>query len=129
MTVFHPQIASLFKTLADENRLKIILVLTGAKKTVSKIVDETGLSQPLVSHHLRELKNKHVIKTEREGSFVFNELAEPAIVGLIKLTNQLVLELHARGNAFTLEENEQKFIFPEIMKVMFEMLNQQNKEK
>ncbi len=127
MTLFYSQIALLFKTLADKNRLKIILNLSGGKKTVSKIVEETGLSQPLVSHHLKELKNRHVVKTERKGSFVFNELAEPAIVELIKLTNQLVLELHARGNDFSSGENDQKFIFPKMMKIMFEMMNQQNK--
>jgi DNA-binding transcriptional ArsR family regulator len=42
--------------LSDENRLRIFLSLSGKKKSVSAIVDEVGLSQPLVSHHLKELK-------------------------------------------------------------------------
>ncbi|HSL41015.1 MAG TPA: ArsR family transcriptional regulator, partial [Desulforhopalus sp.] len=50
------RIAFLAKSLSDENRLKILLAISHGKRAVGSIVDELGLSQPLVSHHLKELK-------------------------------------------------------------------------
>jgi len=49
-------VAFLAKSLSDENRLKILFCISRGKKAVGSIVEELGLSQPLVSHHLKELK-------------------------------------------------------------------------
>ena len=40
-------------------------------KAVSTLVSETGLAQPLVSHHLRVLKEAGIVRAERRGAFVF----------------------------------------------------------
>jgi DNA-binding transcriptional ArsR family regulator len=45
----------MIKVLSDPTRLRIIEKLTLECESVSAIVDATGLSQPLVSHHLRVL--------------------------------------------------------------------------
>ena len=47
-------VAFLAKSLSDENRLRILLRVSNGKKSVSSIVEELGLSQPLVSHHLKD---------------------------------------------------------------------------
>ena len=44
------------QTLGDANRLRIIKYIETKERSVSDIVTETGLSQPLVSHHLRKFK-------------------------------------------------------------------------
>lgn len=62
-----PAMAFLIKSLADENRLRILLLLTNGKKSVSSIVEELDLSQPLVSHHLKELRRSLLVKVERSG--------------------------------------------------------------
>lgn len=123
MKFYYKQIAQLFKSLADENRLKIIFNLADAEKSVSKIVEETGLSQPLISHHLKELKHNHIVTTEREGSFVFYQLSEPAIIALINLTNQLVVELSEKGNIFSSPASNSEFPFSVMMQKMFELMN------
>ena len=64
-------VAFLAKSLADENRLRILLCVNSGKKSVSGIVEELGLSQPLVSHHLKELRRSLLVKVERSGLFVF----------------------------------------------------------
>ncbi|HWC30039.1 MAG TPA: metalloregulator ArsR/SmtB family transcription factor [Dehalococcoidia bacterium] len=56
--------------LADPNRLRILRVLTGDCQHVSDIVRATGLPQPLVSHHLRVLKDHGLAQSERQGSYV-----------------------------------------------------------
>jgi len=50
------RIAFLAKCLSDGNRLKILLLVSRGRKSVSAIVEALDLSQPLVSPHLKELK-------------------------------------------------------------------------
>ena len=128
MKLFFNQIALFYKSLADENRLRIIMNLAEDQKSVSQIIDVTKLSQPLVSHHLKELKNNLVVKTERKGSFVYYELNEPALINLIKLTNQLLLELNEKSSLKVNTENKSYLPFPVMMKKMFELMNQSKEE-
>ncbi len=128
MKIFFNQIALFYKSLADENRLRIIMNLSEDQKSVSQIIEETKLSQPLVSHHLKELKNNLVVKTERKGSFVYYELNEPALINLIKLTNQLLLELNEKSSLKVNTENKSYLPFPVMMKKMFELMNQSREE-
>ena len=43
----------IFQTLSDYNRLGMIKFICEKERSVGEIVNETKLSQPLVSHHLR----------------------------------------------------------------------------
>lgn len=72
--------AILAKGLSDENRLRILMCLCDRRKSVSSIVEEVGLSQPLVSHHLKELKRCLLVTVERSGPFIYYEVADPRIL-------------------------------------------------
>jgi DNA-binding transcriptional ArsR family regulator len=72
--------AILAKGLSDENRLRILMCLCDRRKSVSSIVEEVGLSQPLVSHHLKELKRCLLVTVERNGPFIYYEVADPRIL-------------------------------------------------
>ena len=77
------QLELLFQTLGESNRLKIIKFIGEKKCSVSEIVTETGLSQPLVSHHLRILREHNVLETERQGPFVYYKLKDTRILSAI----------------------------------------------
>lgn len=64
-------IAALFKILSDPTRLRIVEALTLDCESVSTIVALTGLSQPLVSHHLRVLREHGLARGERRGVFTY----------------------------------------------------------
>ena len=95
-----PTLAFLAKSLADENRLRILLCLGTGKKSVSHIVEELNLSQPLVSHHLKELRRALLVKLERKGPFIFYEMTNPGIVEILEALNRLGLELLAERKTF-----------------------------
>ena len=59
--------AEVFKALAASSRLRILLVLTQGEASVSEIVDATGLAQPLVSQHLKQLRSLHLVDVDRVG--------------------------------------------------------------
>ncbi len=71
MDVSLQAVANLFRTFSDPNRLVIIKGLTLKCESVSAIVERTGMSQPLVSHHLRILREQGLARTERRGAYTY----------------------------------------------------------
>lgn len=94
------RVAFLAKCLSDENRLKILFCISRGKKAVGSIVEELGLSQPLVSHHLKELKRSLLVKIERSGPFIYYELSNPAILEAIKNLDAVAKDLLAARTTF-----------------------------
>lgn len=76
-------VAFLAKSLSDENRLRILMSLNSGKKSVNSIVEELNLSQPLVSHHLKELKRSLLVKVERQGPFIYYEMVNKKIIDIL----------------------------------------------
>jgi len=97
---FLPAVAFVAKSLSDENRLRILLCVSEAKKSVSGIVEELNLSQPLVSHHLKELRRALLVKVERRGPFVYYEIADPRIVEILAALKDLAADLLAARTTF-----------------------------
>ena len=75
----------LFQTLGDANRLKIIKFIDKEERSVSEIVEETKLSQPLVSHHLRTLREKEILETKRNGPFIYYKLKDQKLLDALGL--------------------------------------------
>ncbi len=93
-------VAFLAKSLSDENRLRILLCVSNGKKSVSSIVEELGLSQPLVSHHLKELKRSLLVKIERNGPFIYYELVDPRILDVIRTLSTVATDLLTARKTF-----------------------------
>jgi len=55
------------KALADVNRLRIVRRLASAEATVTELVAQVGLSQPLVSWHVGRLRAAGLVATRRIG--------------------------------------------------------------
>lgn len=85
--------AFLAKSLSDGNRLRILLLISSGRKSVSAIVEDLDLSQPLVSHHLKELKRSLMVNVEREGPFVFYELADVRILNVLQILSDVATDL------------------------------------
>ena len=92
--------AFLAKSLADENRLRILLCLGNGKKSVSQIVEELSLSQPLISHHLKELRRSLLVTVERRGPFIYYAMSDPRIIDILLSLETLALKLLAQRTSF-----------------------------
>jgi DNA-binding transcriptional ArsR family regulator len=53
--------------LADINRLRIVRRLAGGDASVTDLIEEVGLSQPLVSWHIGRLRTAGLVGTRRNG--------------------------------------------------------------
>jgi len=63
--------ARLFRTLADPTRLRLLQAMTLDCQSVSDLVQASGLPQPLVSHHLRILREAGLARSARRGTYMF----------------------------------------------------------
>lgn len=93
-------LAFVAKALSDENRLRILLSVSGGKKSVSAIVEELELSQPLVSHHLKELKRSLLVTVQRSGPFIYYEIADARIIKILQALKNVAGDLLANRTTF-----------------------------
>jgi DNA-binding transcriptional ArsR family regulator len=82
----------IFQTLSDYNRLLMIRFICEKERSVGEIVKESKLSQPLVSHHLRVLKENGILETKRNGPFIFYYIRDKRILDAINLVLEIFRE-------------------------------------
>ncbi len=77
------KLAQFIKVLGDANRLAIIHTIGQTSRSVTEIIEKTGLSQTLVSFHLRAMREKGIVTTRRDGPFIYYSLTSPELYDLI----------------------------------------------
>jgi len=65
----------ILKTLADENRLRLLLLLQARELFVCQLMAVTGLSQSLVSRSMALLEREGLAASRRQGKHVFYRLS------------------------------------------------------
>jgi ArsR family transcriptional regulator len=65
------RVTQVFAALADASRLRIIALLTPHCQSVNEIARQASLPQPLVSHHLRILRERGLARADRRGGSTF----------------------------------------------------------
>ena len=69
--------ARYLKVLAHPDRMKILLYLNDSEKSVNDLVNYTNIKQTTLSQHLSLLKDRELVESRREGSYVFYQLLNP----------------------------------------------------
>ena len=83
----------LFHPLGDPARQDIILLLAETERlTVNEIADQSRLSRPAISHHLKILKDQGLVVTEQQGTKRFYSLTLEDSVSMLKKLISLVEE-------------------------------------
>ena len=72
-------LAERFRALSDPTRVSIVSRLAGGECCVCDLVEEGGLSQPTISHHLRILREAGLIEGEKRGTWSFYRLRHDAV--------------------------------------------------
>ena len=84
-------LAEYFKVFSEPNRLAVLDTLREGALNVTAVVERTGLSQALVSKHLKLLTIAGVVKRRPEGSLVFYEVIDPQVYDLMAQAEGLML--------------------------------------
>lgn len=78
------RVAELFKAMGDRNRLRILLCLGRGEMCVCDLSAALELSESLVSHQLRVLRNLHLVRFRKEGKMVFYSLDDQHVELLLE---------------------------------------------
>jgi ArsR family transcriptional regulator, arsenate/arsenite/antimonite-responsive transcriptional repressor len=72
------QLATVFKALSDESRLRILnLLFISGELCVCDIESTTGFTQTKVSRHLLYLKNAGLLDSRQQGLWMLYKIANP----------------------------------------------------
>jgi len=78
------------KTIADTNRLKILVFLKSFPKCVCEIFPMLKVSQKLASHHFSQLKKLNLVRQERNGNFIYYSVNKKALKKYLTALNSII---------------------------------------
>jgi ArsR family transcriptional regulator len=83
--------STVFHALSDPIRLEIISYLRDGEKCVCEIVPHLNLIQPLVSRHLKILKDAGIVRCRKDGTKRMYSIVDSRIYNVVDgLTSELV---------------------------------------
>lgn len=85
--------AKLFRGFSDASRLSILESLQDGPRTVTEIVDVTGLGQSNVSNHLGCLRDCGLVTRQQQGRYVYYQLSDERVASLLRLANELLADV------------------------------------
>jgi ArsR family transcriptional regulator len=68
------ELSNLLKIVSDNSRLQILCILQTNEHCVCELIKETCLSQSLISHHLKDLKDINLVSDRKDGKWVYYSL-------------------------------------------------------
>lgn len=84
--------ANMCKVFTSPARIEILDLLRGGRKSVSELVELSGLRQPNVSQHLQLMREKSVVTTEKEGNAVFYSIANPKMSKAFEIMKEMLMD-------------------------------------
>ncbi|MET0589652.1 MAG: metalloregulator ArsR/SmtB family transcription factor [Naasia sp.] len=76
--------AELFKALSSSSRLSLLTILQAGAHSVTDLAEQSGLSQPLVSQHLRTLRSAGLVSVERVGREARYAIADRHVAHIVE---------------------------------------------
>lgn len=79
------------KALSSDVRLRMVDLIYhgGGEICVCEFEEHFDLSQPTISHHLKVLREAGLIKSRKDGTYVYHRVDESAFTGLARLMDRL----------------------------------------
>lgn len=90
-----------YRALADDTRRRILMHLVGREVCVCELADRLSVSQPLLSFHLRTLREAGLVQVERRGRWNFYMLDPSGLEAAANFLSDLVAEHAAARRPLT----------------------------
>ena len=79
--------------LSDPNRIYLLCLLSDKPRNVGELTEELDLPQSTVSRHLKVLRERGLVFSERQGQFVLYKLADDRIISALNTLRAIVLDM------------------------------------
>lgn len=77
-------VAELFRAFSDTSRVRILSAILDREMNVSQLAELVGVTESAVSHHMRGLRQMHLVKARRDGKEVFYRVEDAHIIALFQ---------------------------------------------
>lgn len=97
--------------LGDPKRLMILYLLSQHQRSVGELALELDTPQPTLSHHLKILRERNLVRTHKDGTTVYYALADARVIQAVDLLRYILrdsLAAQARLAEFHALDAEQK---------------------
>jgi ArsR family transcriptional regulator len=84
------KIADLLKSISNPVRTEILLAIGTGEACVCHLEALLGLRQAYISQQLMILRKKKIIKSRREGKYIYYRLVKPEVLEIIKAAAEIV---------------------------------------
>jgi ArsR family transcriptional regulator len=85
--------ADICSALASPSRILLLYMLAEAPSSVSGLAEKTGISQPSTSRHLKTLRERGLVNSQRDGSTVEYSLSDHRLIEALDILRSV---LHSR---------------------------------
>jgi ArsR family transcriptional regulator len=82
--------------LADPNRILILYELSQSSRNVTELSTNLKMPQPLVSRHLKVLRERGMVLAERHGTVVEYSLADRRLIQALDLLRDVLRDVLSR---------------------------------
>ncbi len=82
--------------LADPNRIMILYALSQSARNVTELCNELEMPQPLISRHLKVLRERGMVTTERRGTVIVYSLGDTRLVKALDLLREAMHDILAK---------------------------------
>lgn len=88
----YQQLAELFKSVGEINRLKILVYLMEQEMNVTTLAEKFNCGVSNISHQLRLLKTVNLVTSRKEGKEVYYQLADDHVKVILQTGLDHILE-------------------------------------
>lgn len=79
--------------VGDPKRLLLLYLVSERPMNVTELTEALDTSQPTVSHHLRILRERGLVKADRNGTSIYYSLGDPRILEAMNILRSFVADL------------------------------------
>ena len=77
-------VAELFRAFSDTSRVRILGFIVKKEMNISALAALVGVTESAVSHHMRGLRQMHLVESRRDGKEVYYRVDDPHIIALFQ---------------------------------------------
>ena len=93
MEIDYIQYSKIFKVFSDPKRLKIIDMLSNGELCACKIQEEFHITQPTLSHDMKQLCDAGVVNSRKEGKWMHYSISKDGLENVINYLDEMMNEL------------------------------------
>ena len=82
--------ADLCFALADSNRILILYTLAEESRNVTEITNDLNINQPTASRHLKILRERGLVSTERNGNTITYHLTDRRLIDALDILRNVL---------------------------------------